>query len=119
MSATCRGGRGVLAVASAQCMDLTPLELVESATTQSTIFKTEESLLLYLRLVRTYVYTYVYVNERNFVGSRGADDPAKHTTKTMSLFPQVYLCHSNPNPFVYQYLMSTYASTSYQPYDGN
>ena len=43
---------------------------------QLTIPTAEESMLLYLRLIGTYVYTYVYVNEQTFVGSWDADDPA-------------------------------------------
>ena len=78
-----------------------------------------EYLLLCMRLIIIYVYTHVYVNEKNFVGSPDADKPANHATKTMPLFPQVYLCYLKPNPFVCQCLMSTYASTSYQPYHVN
>ena len=42
---------------------------------QSAIPAAEESLLLCLRLIGTYVYTYVYVNEQTFVGGQDSDYP--------------------------------------------
>ena len=45
----------------------------------------------------------------------------KHTIKTMSLFVYHEFTYvtQTPNPFVHQCIMSTYASTSYQPYNRN
>ena len=45
----------------------------------------------------------------------------KHTTKTMYLlvYHQFTYVTQTQNPFVHQFLMSTYASTSYQPYNSN
>ena len=72
--ATCAGG--CLDCYERSMYGFNTISLVQCATTQLTIPMAEDSMLLCLRLIGTGVYTYVYVNEGTFVGSRDADNLA-------------------------------------------
>ena len=115
------GEGDVLTIANAQCMDSTPL----------CRFKLQRHSLTFPR-TRSPCYSAWGLSERMSIrmsmwmikhlwGVRTLTTRCKHTTKTMHIlvYHEFTFVTQTPNPFVHQCPMSKYASTSYQPYNGN
>ena len=120
LSATCREG-GVSTVASAQCMDSTPLRW----------FKVRWRSWPFPRPRIPCYSAWGLLERMSICMSMWMSEPlwgigrltirSNHMTETMYrlVYHKFTYVTQTPNPFIHQCTISTHASTSYQPYNGN